>query len=741
MLRVASKSRLPIIAVRLLAIACLLSLGLFAESRTAKAASRTSQKIAYVNYDDSGFTESGIPSANIFADSIVGGPAPTSSPTASVTYNGMTFTPLTRAALSSTTLAPFDTLILFEVCDIGTSLTASQHTALNTYLAAGNKILLYDGDRCAPGTGGNADYSWFTFPFATSNPGPRGASGTLTVVENSTLTQGLASDPFSSDELGDANTATTSDPNWFAAAKTTNALGNNGYFLAYARNKGLIIYDGADHWFTIGPTKSLTDLFLNELNQQYDPDNLPGSVPIASCQLNLTPPQPVGAPKLTQLSCDPYNNTTSQHQTEVEPDTLAFGSTIVSAFQVGRFFDAGSDNIGWATSTDGGATWTHGFLPGTTQFATQPGTYEGTSDASVAYDAKDGVWMISWIGITAGNGKAVLVSLSSDGVNWNILPVTVATGVSLDKNWTVCDNTPSSTFYGHCYTEFDDTTNGDLIYMSTSINGGTTWLSPLSTAKSAHGLGGQPLVQPNGTVIVPYQDCGLFTVLDLCFGPSHIQAFTSLDGGGSWNAPNPIALIHLHHPAGNLRGGPLPSAEIDKSGTVYVVWSDCRFEGDSCSANDIVMSKLTGVEPKTGVTNWSAVQRIPIDPTGSGVDHFIPGLAIDSTTSGESAHLALTYYYYPQANCTTSTCQFDVGYISSVDGGIQWSSATQLAGPMQLSWLAQTSQGVMVGDYISTSISGGVAYPVFAVASAPAGNLLNEVMYTVGEQVVGPPKH
>src|SRR3954451_18341540 len=66
---------------------------------------------------------------------------------------------------------------------------------------------------------------------------------------------------------------------------------------------------------------------------------------------------------LTQVSSDPYANTTSQHRTEAEPDTCAFGQTIVSAFQVGRFFDGGSSDIGFATSTDGGATWTKGFPP------------------------------------------------------------------------------------------------------------------------------------------------------------------------------------------------------------------------------------------------------------------------------------------------------------------------------------------------------------------------------------------
>src|SRR5659263_411521 len=246
-------------------------------------ATHSSKNIGYVNYDDSGFTGSSFPSGNIFATSVVNGPAPTSFTNDSVTYNNMTFTPLKKADLSSATLANYDTLILFEICDISTSLSSAQHDAIIAYLAAGNKILLFDADRCAPGFGGagNADYSWFTYPFTTSNPGPQGASGTLTIVENSTLTSGLASDPFNSDELGDANTATTNDTHWFGATNTTNALGNKGYFLAYANNSGLIIYDGADYWYTGGSTKSLTDLFLNELNQQYNPDQLPSSIPIA----------------------------------------------------------------------------------------------------------------------------------------------------------------------------------------------------------------------------------------------------------------------------------------------------------------------------------------------------------------------------------------------------------------------------------------------------------------------------
>src|SRR5579862_1994016 len=71
---------------------------------------------------------------------------------------------------------------------------------------------------------------------------------------------------------------------------------------------------------------------------------------------------------LVKLSTDTFTNSSSQHATEVEPDTFSFGNTVVSAFQVGRIFGGGSSDIGFATSTDGGNTWTNGFLPGITTF-------------------------------------------------------------------------------------------------------------------------------------------------------------------------------------------------------------------------------------------------------------------------------------------------------------------------------------------------------------------------------------
>jgi hypothetical protein len=443
---------------------------------------------------------------------------------------------------------------------------------------------------------------------------------------------------------------------------------------------------------------------------------LAGLVVVACCGLYAASPawaEP--APSLLRVSADPYVGLPGQHRTQVEPDTFSAGGEFVGAFQVGRIFNGGSVNIGWVASSNGGRKFDRGFLPGLTKVTGGP--FDRASDPSVAYDKAHGVWLISSLGLSdLPSGTAIVVSRSHDGRNWGD-PVTVAavgSGDDFDKNWTVCDNHPSSPFYGHCYTEFDNFGDVDRIKMSTSTDGGLHWSAPVETAGRDLGLGGQPLVQPNGTVIVPIND----------IVQTRVDAFRSTDGGRTWSATLPVASISRHFVAGALRTSPLPSAEIDSAGRVYVVWQDCRFR-PACSSNDLVLSTSSD-----GVS-WSPATRIPIDPVDSEADHFIPGLAVDSSSAGDKARLALTYYAYPTADCSFATCDLEVGFISSRDGGASWSSPVQLAGPVKLEWIADTSQGRMVGDYISTSFVGGRALPLFAVAGPPSGGLFDEPIATV----------
>jgi hypothetical protein len=417
---------------------------------------------------------------------------------------------------------------------------------------------------------------------------------------------------------------------------------------------------------------------------------------------------------LQRVGFDRYTNSNSQHRTAVEADTFSYKSTIVSGFQVGRFYDGGASNIGWATSTDSGATWVNGFLPGITRY--QRGTYDRVTDPTVAFDAKHNVWLISSLALLESpsvHGAAVVVSRSTNGGTAWTAPVFVGAGRDPDKNWTVCDNTVRSPYYGNCYTQWDDHGAGNLIYMSTSTDGGLTWGPPVTTANRATGLGGQPVVQPNGTVVVPIDNANETAVL----------AFRSTDGGTTGSSTTTVSNITAHRVAGGLRSGPLISAEIDGSGRVFVVWHDCRFQ-PGCNANDIVLSTSTD-----GVA-WSPVTRVPTGGTSGTVDRFIPGIGVDRTTAGRTARVGLTYHYYPEASCTPSTCQIMVAFVSSFDGAATWSAPIDLAGPMLPTWSPATTQGYMLGDYISTSFAGGTAHPVFGVANPPSGSLFDQAVYS-----------
>ncbi len=418
---------------------------------------------------------------------------------------------------------------------------------------------------------------------------------------------------------------------------------------------------------------------------------------------------------LNQVGFDRYTNSTSQHRTAVEADTFSFGSTIVAAYQVGRFFNGGATNIGWATSTDAGATWVSGVLPQLTKY--QRGTYDRVTDPAVAYDPKHNVWLVSSLVLSetpSVHGAAVVVSRSTNGGTAWSQPFVVSTGGNdPDKNWIACDTWTRSPFFGNCYTQWDDHGNGNLVYMSTSTDGGLTWGPPFTTANRSPGLGGQPVVQPNGTVIVPMDNANETAVL----------AFKSTDGGASWSSTILAASITSHRVAGSLRSGPLISAEAAGDGRVFVAWHDCRFRS-GCTANDIVtISSMDGV-------TWTPVSRVPIGTASDSADRFIPGLAVDRTTTGRTTRLGLTYHYYPQASCTASTCQIRVAFISSFDGGFTWSAPLDLAGPFPPVWLPNTNQGYMLGDYMSTSFAGGTAHPVFAVAHEPVNGVFDVAMYS-----------
>ena len=110
------------------------------------------------------------------------------------------------------------------------------------------------------------------------------------------------------------------------------------------------------------------------------------------------------------------------------------------------------------------------------------------------------------------------------------------------------------------------------------LTGGLTW--KVSTTEGLDTcIGGQPLVQPSGTVIVPSGSASIESII----------AWRSTDGGTTWKAAVLVASVTAFTDPADIRSGPLPSASMDASGRVVVTWADCRFS-TGCSANDIVYS-------------------------------------------------------------------------------------------------------------------------------------------------------
>jgi len=102
----------------------------------------------------------------------------------------------------------------------------------------------------------------------------------------------------------------------------------------------------------------------------------------------------------------------------------------------------------------------------------------------------------------------------------------------------------------------------------------------------------------------------------------------------------------------------------------------------------------------------------------------------DAAGKRATAQVGLTYYFYPSRSTSLS-----VGFIGSSSAGSTWGAPTTVASGMPSTWVATTSQGRMVGDYISTSFgSDNVAHGVFATASAPtSGTSCSQVLDNCSE--------
>jgi hypothetical protein len=411
----------------------------------------------------------------------------------------------------------------------------------------------------------------------------------------------------------------------------------------------------------------------------------------------------------TRISTDPYLGA-GLHATEAEPDSFAWGSTVVATFQVGRFSSGGARNIGFAVSTDSGRHWRNGLLPRLTVSSTPRGPFSRASDPSATYDAQHGVWLIAALGFS-GSESALLVSNSTDGRHWSAPFVAGRKqsgneGILFDKEWIACDNGASSPYRGHCYLSFSDLEHLRLA-TQTSTDGGRTWSQPVGSPDNAgrRGIQGpfapapQPVALPSGVVVVPVYDEGIGVV-------------RSTDGGATFSPETMIAPSRFSSSA--VRAAPFASVEVGADGSVLMAWPDCA-RRPNCSGNDLLFSRSTD-----GLA-WTPPAVIPFGPG----DHVIVGLAADPVRPGRVA----------VASYTESRGKLDVHFTRSVDGGATWARPLLLSPERMPFGRIAFSNGAMVGDYISTSFAGTRAVAVFALAQSRLRGRLRQATYAASVAV------
>ena len=104
------------------------------------------------------------------------------------------------------------------------------------------------------------------------------------------------------------------------------------------------------------------------------------------------------------------------------------------------------------------------------------------------------------------------------------------------------------------------------------------------------------------------------------------------------------------------------------------------------------------------------------------VDHLIPGLAANPSTSGR---LAIAYHEIPDNCVNVAGCRgIDIFQQTSSNGGATWSKPQRItAESMNLAWLPRTSLGLMLGDYVSTSYVGARPVSVVVIAASRVGSV------------------
>src|ERR1051325_644612 len=403
----------------------------------------------------------------------------------------------------------------------------------------------------------------------------------------------------------------------------------------------------------------------------------------------------------------------SEDDTQVEPSLAQdpnHPDHLVSAFQEGRYPDGASAAAGFATSHDGGVTWTTGELPNLTTVT--GGDFDRAGDQVAAFGPDGAAYAVStqFDGQFVPDRRSAIGVLRSDdgGLTWND-PVQIAEDDDLhffnDNPNMAVDTYPTSPHYGRVYVAWlrEHATPPTIVapfILKWSDDGGRTWSDRHFVSNAGtNGEGDQVLVQPNGDLTVVWQRIG---------GSGGYQqgARTSTDGGLTFGPVVKIAVVHWHESRGLRTGFAIPSATVDPvTGDLHVVWQDSGQRPDG--KNDVVISSSTD-----GGATWSPIRRVNQDPTDSGIDHLTPDVA---AYGGDVAVTYRTRQFYGGRGSNF----IDEVYIESIDGGQTFGPEMVVGPPSDIRFASQVlpDKRKFFGAYVGLVLPPGEAHLVWAHSS------------------------
>ena len=428
-------------------------------------------------------------------------------------------------------------------------------------------------------------------------------------------------------------------------------------------------------------------------------------------------------------------------------------------------FTPGRPISAYYRSTDGGSTWSGGYLPGFDTIGRNSG-----GDPSLAYGPRrcaNGSFsftcgtVIYYASLADpypefGGEQATVSRSYDDGLTW-ANPVAAATpdrkSSFADHEWIAVDTSPVSRWFGRIQIFWADycnncSGNGRVkLYVAHSDDEGRTWSQGVQISGAAFNLvqgqteTGQIAVASDGTVEAFWTDHadskGKY--------PSTQVVAVSRDGGASFGAPIPIAQVTDYPLTGTpfdvvdlFNRVPGMSARVDcyphpaadpSSARVFVVW--CDFTG----GHGVVKAAVSG----NGVS-WTSLGTVG---DVSGRNAFFP--AVDVSPSGTVA-ITFDALTAPPANdpWQTGVQTYDNYFVESLGGGgsfttpIKVSSGTSQPDGSSYNNLMEQ----FIGDYVDIAAGPSSAYVVWTDARnatpCAAVNAYRSAVYAGSKTAVAP---